>query len=135
MSDLDKMVTSKENKWNPKLNELNNSAKKLRNYVEENNDKIINKEKELDTVNIEYNRLLLKLNQSNEELSRTRNELFETKKKLDEAGDDINEKTKYIDKVKETEEKHDYQYNKVKELENELNNKIKKITLKNWKKI
>ena len=39
MSDLDKMVTSKENKWNPKLNESNN-VKKLRNYVEENNDKI-----------------------------------------------------------------------------------------------
>ena len=54
-------------------------------------------------------------------------------KKIDEAGDDINEKTKYIDKLKEIEEKHDYQYNKVKELENELNNK--KITLKNWKKI
>ena len=73
MSDLDKMVASKENKWNPKLNELN--------YVEENNDEIINKEKELDTVNNEYNRLLLKLNQSNEELNRTRNELLETKKK------------------------------------------------------
>ena len=47
------------------------------------------------------------------------------KKKLDAAGDDINEKTKYIDKLKEIEEKHDYQYNKVKELENELNNKKK----------
>ena len=45
-----------------------------------NNNEKINKEKELDTVNNEYNRLLLKLNQSNEELNRTRNELFETKK-------------------------------------------------------
>ena len=50
---------------------------------------------------------MLKLNQSNEELNRTRNELFETKEKLDEAGDGINEKTKYIDKLKETEEKHE----------------------------
>ena len=66
---------------------------------------------------------MLKVNQSNEELNRTRNELFETKKKLDEAGDDINEKTKYIDKLKEIEEKHDYQYSKVKELESELNGK------------
>ena len=33
MSDLDKMVTSKENKWNPKLNKLNNNVKKLDNYI------------------------------------------------------------------------------------------------------
>ena len=39
------------------------------------------------------------------------------------AGDDINEKTKYIDKLEEIEEKHDYQYNKVKELKSELNKK------------
>ena len=38
MSDLDKMVTSK-------LNKLNNNVKKLDNYIKENNDKIINKEK------------------------------------------------------------------------------------------
>ena len=75
---------------------------------------------------------MLKLNQSNEELNRTRNELFETKTKLDEAGDDINKKTKYIDKLKEIQEKHDYQVNKVKELESELNEKNKHIdTLKN----
>ena len=52
MSDLDKMVTSKENKWNPKLNELNN-VKKLDNYTKENNNEKINKEKGLDTVNNE----------------------------------------------------------------------------------
>ena len=27
------MVTSKENKWNPKLNKLNNNVKKLDNYI------------------------------------------------------------------------------------------------------
>ena len=72
---------------------------------------------------------MLKLNQSNEELNRTKNELFETKEKLNEAGDKINEK---IDKLKEIQEKHDYQYNKVKELESELNEKNKHIVaLKN----
>ena len=78
---------------------------------------------------------MLKLNQSNEELNRTRNELFETKKKLDEAGNDINEKTKYTDKFKEIEEKHDYQYNKVKELENELNKKKNYIRIELEKKL
>ena len=62
MSDLDKMVTSKESKWNPKLNELNNNVIKLDNYIKENNNEKINKEKELYTVNNEYSRLLLKLN-------------------------------------------------------------------------
>ena len=52
-----------------KKNKLNNNVKKLRNYVEENNDKIINKEKELDTVKNERDILLLKLNQSSEELN------------------------------------------------------------------
>ena len=32
-------------------------------------------------------------------------------------------KTKYIDKLKEIQEKHDYQNNKVKELNSELNEK------------
>ena len=45
MSELDKMVTSIENKWNPKLNKLDSNVKKLDNYIKENNDKIINKEK------------------------------------------------------------------------------------------
>ena len=89
-------------------NKSNNDAKKLRNYVEENNDKIINKEKELDIVKIERDALLLKLNQSNEELNITKNKLNITKKKLDEAGDDINEKTKYIKKLKGIKENLDY---------------------------
>ena len=72
-----------------------------KNYVEENNDKIINKEKELNHVKDERDTLLLKVNQSTEELNRTRNGLYKTKKKLDEARDDINEKTKYTDKLNE----------------------------------
>ena len=66
---------------------------------------------------------MLKLNQSIEELNRAKNKLFET----NEAGDNINEKTKYIDQLKEIQEKHDYQNNKVKELESELNEKNKHI--------
>ena len=123
INNFDEMVKNKLNNDAKKINKLNNDVKKLRNYVEE---------KELDTVKNECDILLLKLNQSNEELNRTKNELFETKEKLNDAGDNINEKTKYIDKLKEIQEKHDYQNNKVKELESELNEKNKHIVaLKN----
>ena len=54
MSDLDKTVMSKENKWNSKLNKLDNNFKKIGNYVKENNDEKINKEKELDIVKTWY---------------------------------------------------------------------------------
>ena len=50
MSNLDKMVMGKENKWSSKLNKLNNEVKKLDNYIKENNDKKINIEKKLDIV-------------------------------------------------------------------------------------
>ena len=123
MSNLDKMVTSKENKWSFKLNKLNNNVKKLENYIKENNDKKINIEKELKIVENERNNLLLKYNPSNEELNSTKNELYITKDKLDKAGNDINEKTKYIDELKENQEKFDYQNNEVKKLESELNEK------------
>ena len=73
VGNLDKMFTDKENKWNTKLNKLNND------YIKENNDKKINTEKKLDIVNNEHNNLLLNYNQSNEELKRTKNELYETK--------------------------------------------------------
>ena len=62
--EIDKAIKIKKKKDKDKENKLiksNNNVKKLRNYVEENNDKIINKEKELDAANNEYNRLLLKL--------------------------------------------------------------------------
>ena len=35
MSNLDEMVTSKENEWNTKLNKLNNDTKKIDNYIKE----------------------------------------------------------------------------------------------------
>ena len=48
---------------------------------------------------------MLKSDQLYVALKGTENELHETKKKLDETGDDINEKIKYIDKLKEIQEK------------------------------
>ena len=127
MSNLDKMVTSKESKWSSKLNKLNNNVKILENYIKENNDKKINIEKKLDIVENERNNLLLKYNQSDEELNSTKNELYETKNKLNQAGNDINEKTKYINELKEIQEKFDYQNNEVKKIESELR-KIKILT-------
>ena len=132
INNFDEMVKNKLNNDAKKLNKLNNDVKKLRNLVEENNDKIINKEKELDIVKSERDALLLKLNQSNQELNITKNKLNITKKELDEAGDDIKEKTEYINKLKEIKENLDYQNNKAKELESELNEKNKYIdTLEN----
>ena len=74
----------------------------------------------------DYSKLLLEYNQSYNELNRTKNELYETRNKLDKAGNDVNEK-KYIDELKEIQEKFDYQNDKVKELETELNEKNKNI--------
>ena len=65
MSNLDKMVINKKNKWSNELNKLNNDVKKLDNYIKENNDKKINIERKLDIVENERNNLLLKYNQSN----------------------------------------------------------------------
>ena len=45
-------------------NKLNNDVKKLDNYIKENNDEKMNKEKELNIAKNEYNNLLLKINQS-----------------------------------------------------------------------
>ena len=54
MSNLDKMVTDKENKWSTKLDKLNNGVKKLDNYIKENNDKKINTDETKNEYNIEY---------------------------------------------------------------------------------
>ena len=80
MSNLDKIVTSKENKWNTKLN----------------------KEKELGVAKDKYDRLLVEYNKSNEELKSIKNDLNSTKNKLDKAGNDIKEKAKYTDELKKS---------------------------------
>ena len=117
MSNLDKIATSEKNKWSTKLNKLNNDVKKLKNYIKENSDKKINKEKELGDAKDKYNRLLVEHNESNEELKSIKNDLNSTQNKLDKAGNDINEKAKYIDELKKNQENFDHQYAKVIKLE------------------
>ena len=56
---------------------------------------------------------MLDRNQLYGKLKGTENELNETKKRLDETRDDTNKKTKYIDKLKEIQEKVDYQENEI----------------------
>ena len=58
---------------------------------------------------------MLNSNQLYFTLKGTKNELCETKKRLDEARDDINKKI-YIDKLKEIQEKNDYQNNEIKKM-------------------
>ena len=69
---------------------------------------------------------MLDRNQLYGKLEVTKNELYETKKRLDEAEDDTNKKTKYFGKLKEIQEKVDYQENEIKKNKNKLNanNKI-----------
>ena len=79
---------------------------------------------------------MLDRNQLYGKLKGTENELYETKKRSNEARDDTNKKTKYIDKLKEIQEKHDFQNNKVKGLNSELNEKnetIKNLEMKKLK--
>ena len=45
MNNLDEIFKNKEIEFSIKLNKLNNDVKKIDNYIEENNDKIIKKEK------------------------------------------------------------------------------------------
>ena len=107
--------------------------KKIKNYIEENNNKLNTIKHKLDYTENERNNLLLDHNQLYGKLKGTENELYETKKRLDEARDDINKKI-YIDNLKEIQEKNDYQNNEIKKNENELNEKNKIIeNLKNEK--
>ena len=116
--EIDKAFEDKENR----LNKLNDNVKKIKYYIKENTIK-----HKLDYTENERNQLLLDRNQLYGKLKGTGNELYETKKRLDEARDDTNEKTKYIDKLKEIQKKHDYQNNKVNELNSELNEKNETI--------
>ena len=81
MSDLDKMVTSKADEWNTKLNKLNNDAKKIDNYIKKNNN-----------IKKEHDDLLLRLNQLNEERNMLRNELKIVEDKLNKVSNDIDKK-------------------------------------------
>ena len=72
MNNIDKIVKNKENEFSTKLNKLNNDFKEIDSYIEENNNKIIKKEKE-------YNEIFLKYNESIKELEKTRDELNKEK--------------------------------------------------------
>ena len=89
--------------------------KKIKNYIEENNSKIFAIENKLVRTENERDNLLLNSNQLYSTLKGIKNELYETEKRLDEARDDINKK-KYIDKLKEIQEKNDYQKNEIKKM-------------------
>ena len=119
---FDEMFRNKEDKFNKtfkdkenRLNKLNNNVKKIKNYIKENNNKIFAIENKLARTENERDNLLLNSNQLYSTLKGTKNELYETKKRLDEARDDINKK-KCIDKVKEIQEKNDYQNNEIKKI-------------------
>ena len=99
MSNFDKIVMSRENKWGTKLNKLNNDVKKLKNYIKENNHEKNNTEKESDDAKDKYSKLLVEYNKSNKDLNSIKNKLNSTKDKLDKAGNNINEKAKYIDEL------------------------------------
>ena len=100
--EIHKAFEDKENR----LNKLNDNVKKIKDYIKENNDKIINKEKE-------YNKLLLKYSEINRELSKTKDELYR-------ARNDINEQ-------KTIQERLNYQNNKAEELKRKLNEKKEDI--------
>ena len=64
--EFDKAFKDKENR----LNKLNNNAKKIKNYIEENNNKIIDMKNKLDYTENERNNLLLNHNQLYNELKK-----------------------------------------------------------------
>ena len=115
--EINKTFEDKENR----LNKLNNNVKKIKDYIKENNNKLNTIKYKLDYTENERNNLLLNSNQLYGKLEETKNELYEIKKRSDEATDDINKRSKYIDKLKETQKKVDYQENEIKKNENELN--------------
>ena len=69
--EFDKAFKDKENR----LNKLNNNVKKIKIYIEENNNKIIYMKNKLDYTENERNNLLLNHNQLCNELKETKNEL------------------------------------------------------------
>ena len=68
--EFDKAFKDKENR----LNKLNKIAKKIKNYIEENNNKIIDMKNKLDYTENEHNNLRLNHNQLYNELKKSKNE-------------------------------------------------------------
>ena len=84
MNNLDKIVKNKENGFSTKLNKLNNDVKKIDNYIKENNDKIIKKEKECNEIFLKYNESIKDLEKTKDELNKEKgnNQLKKFKKSL-----------------------------------------------------
>ena len=88
--EFDKAFKDKENR----LNKSNNNAKKIKNYIEENNSKIIGMKNKLDYTENERNNLLLNHNHLYNELKKTKHELNKSgndklKEKVDYQEDEI----------------------------------------------
>ena len=88
--EFDKMFKDKENR----LNKSNNNVKKIKNYIEENNNKIIAMEHKLDYTENERDNLLLNINQLYNKLKGTKNELYKL------GNDELKEKVDYQKKLK-----------------------------------
>ena len=84
MNNLDKIVKNKENGFSTKLNKLNNDVKKIDNYIKENNDKIIKKQKECNEIFLKYNESIKDLEKTKDELNKEKgnNQLKKFKKSL-----------------------------------------------------
>ena len=63
MDNFDKKFSYKENDIYDKLNRLGNKAKKINNYIKEDNDKKVDMENKLNVAKDQYNNLLLEYNQ------------------------------------------------------------------------
>ena len=67
--------------------------KKIENYIKENNDKIIKKEKEYNEILFKYNESIKELGKTKDELNKEKdnNQLKKTQKKLNDQNDIIKE--------------------------------------------
>ena len=109
ISSLHEEAVNKMNKFDVKLNKLENNIGEIDNYIKKNN------KRKLDVANNQYSNLLLEYNKS-------KNELMEIKGKLNKAKDNIN-----TDKIEEIEKEIKYKNDEVINLENKLSKKNKYI--------
>ena len=85
IDNFDEMFRNKEDEFNKtfkdkenRLNKLNNNVKKIKSYIEENNNKIFAIENKLAHTENDHDNLLLNSNQLYSTLKGTKNELYET---------------------------------------------------------
>ena len=109
-NEYNEIFKDKENEYNEKFKDKENRLNKLNNNVKKLKNKIIAIKHKLDYTGNERNNLFLDCNQ-------LYNELKETKNELNKSGND------------ELKEKVDYQENRTKKLESELNEKDKDINI------